>query len=86
VQNPQHLVDLYQKSLKEAGKVKESYEAHFNAISDEATTSGKRRDEAAKSSPSNDDYIDGKNMIIEYNSNDMFGDQEWNPFISLDFN
>jgi hypothetical protein len=80
------LVDLYQKSLKEAGKVKESYESHFNAISDEATTSGKRRDEAAKSSPSNDDYIDGKNMIIEYNSNDMFGDQEWNPFISLDFN
>jgi hypothetical protein len=80
------LVDLYQKSLKEAGKVKESYEPHFNATSDEATTSGKRPDEAAKSSPSNDDYIDGENMIIEYNSNDMFGDQEWNPFISLDFN
>jgi hypothetical protein len=33
-------------------------------------------DEAAKPNPSTDDYIDGENMIIEYNSNDMFGDQE----------
>jgi hypothetical protein len=72
----QHLIDLYHKSLKEAGKAKGSYEAHFNAASDEATTSGKRPDEAAKPSPSTDDYIDGENMIVEYNSNDMFGDQE----------
>jgi hypothetical protein len=73
---PQHLVDLYQKSLKEAGKAKESYEAHFNAASDEATTSGKRPDEAEKPSPSNNKYIDGENMSVEYNSKDMFGDQE----------
>jgi hypothetical protein len=73
---PQHLVDLYQKSLKEAGKVKRSYEAHFNAASNEATTSDKCPDEAAKPSPSTNDYIDGGNMIIEYNSNDMFEDQE----------
>jgi hypothetical protein len=33
-----------------------------------------------------DDYIDGENMIVEYNSNDMFGDQEYAPFIFLDFN
>jgi hypothetical protein len=79
----QHLIDLYQKSLKEAEKAKESYEAHFNATSDEATTSGKRTNEAEKPSPSNDDYIDGENMIVEYNSNDMFGDQEKTP---LDFN
>jgi hypothetical protein len=52
------------------------YEAHFNAASDEAMTSGKHPDEAAKLSPSTDDYIDGENMIIEYNSNDMFRDQE----------
>jgi hypothetical protein len=72
---PQHLVNLYQKSLKEAGKAKGTYEAHFNVASDEATTSGKRPDEAAKPSLSTDDYIDGENMIIEYNPNDMFGDQ-----------
>jgi hypothetical protein len=70
------LIDLYQKSLKEAGKAKGSYEAHFNVTSDEATTSGKRPDEVAKPSLSTDDYIDRENMIIEYNSNDMFGDQE----------
>jgi hypothetical protein len=70
------LVDLYQKSLKEAEKAKGSYEAHFNATSDEAITLCKRPEEAAKPSPSTDDYINGENMIIEYNSNDMFGDQE----------
>jgi hypothetical protein len=70
----QHLVNLYQKSLKDAGKVKGSYEAHFNATSDEATTLSKRPDEAAKPSSSTDEYIDRENMIIEYNSNDMFGD------------
>jgi hypothetical protein len=68
------LIDLYQKSLKEAGKAKGSYEAHFIATSDVATTSGKRPDEATKPSLSTDDYIDRENMI--YNSNDMFGDQE----------
>jgi hypothetical protein len=67
---------LYHKSLKEAGKTIGSYEAHFNAASDEATTSGMPPDEATKPSPMTDDDIDGENMIIEYNSNDMFGDQE----------
>jgi hypothetical protein len=43
-----------------------------------------RPDEAAK--PTTNDYIDGENMIVEYNSNDMFGDQEYAPFILLDFN
>jgi hypothetical protein len=73
---PQHLVDLYQKSLKEAIKAKGSYEAHFNATSDEVMTSGNRPNKAAKPCSSTDDYIDGENMIVEYNSNDMFGDQE----------
>jgi hypothetical protein len=39
-------------------------------------TLGKRPDEDTKPSPSNDDYIDGENMVVGYNSNDMFGDQE----------
>jgi hypothetical protein len=62
------------------------YEVHFNDASDEVTTSSKRLDEAIKPSPSTDDYIDEENMIVEYNSNDMFGDQEYAPFILLDFN
>jgi hypothetical protein len=37
---PQHLVELYQKSLKEANGAKRSYEAHFNDVFKEVTTSG----------------------------------------------
>jgi hypothetical protein len=67
---------LYQKSIKEAEKSKGSYEAHFNAASNEATTSGKRPNEAAQPRPLIDDYTDGERMMVEYNSNDIFGDQE----------
>jgi hypothetical protein len=56
---PQHLVDLYQKSLKEIGKAKGSYEAHFNVAFDAATSSSRRPDEDAKPSLTTDDYIDG---------------------------
>jgi hypothetical protein len=70
------LIDLYQKSLKDVEKAKGSYECHFNAGSDEATTSDKRPDEATKSSLTVDDYIDRENMIVKYNSNDVFGDQD----------
>jgi hypothetical protein len=73
---PQHLVDLYQKSLKEARQDKGSYEGHFNAASDEATSSCKHPNEAAKPSSTVEDYIDGENMIVEYNLNDVFGDQD----------
>jgi hypothetical protein len=44
-----------------------------------------RPDEVAKPNPLTDDYIGGENIIVEYNSNDMFGDQEYAPFILLDF-
>jgi hypothetical protein len=73
---PQHLVDLYQKSLKEVKKAKGSFEAHFNAASDEATTSGKIPDEAEKPSLMVEDYIDRENMIMECNPNNVFGDQD----------
>jgi hypothetical protein len=76
VQNYPTLGRLVPKIPQKAGKGKGSYEAHFNATSDEATTSGKHPDEATKPSPSTDDYIDGENMIVEYDSNDMFGDKE----------
>jgi hypothetical protein len=71
---PQHLVDLYQKSLKEARKAKGSYEAHFNVGSNEAITLGKGPDEDAKPSLTIKDYIDRENMIVEYNLNGVFGD------------
>jgi hypothetical protein len=61
---PQHLVDLYQKSLKEVRKVKGSFEAHFNAVSDEATTLDKIPGEATKPILMVKDYIDGENMIV----------------------
>jgi hypothetical protein len=67
---------LYQKSLKKAGKAKGSFEDYFEASSDEATTSSKRPDEAAKPSLTVENYIDRENMIVEYNSNDVFGDQD----------
>jgi hypothetical protein len=82
---PQHFVDLYQKFVKEAGKAKASYEAYFNTASNEATTSGKCPDEVAKPSLTVKDYIDGENMIVEYNPNDVFGDQYYAPFILIDF-
>jgi hypothetical protein len=61
---PQHLVDLYQKSLKEVRKVKGSFEAHFNVVSDEATTLDKIPGEATKPILMVKDYIDGENMIV----------------------
>jgi hypothetical protein len=67
-------------------KAKGSYKAHFNDASDEATTSDKCPDEATKPSLTSDNYIDGENMIVEYNLNDVFGDQEYAPFIFIDFN
>jgi hypothetical protein len=45
-----------------------------------------RPDEASRPNPSTNDYIDRENMIVEYNSNNMFEDQEYAPFILLDFN
>jgi hypothetical protein len=60
---PQHLVDVYQKPLKKTREAKGSYEAHFNAASDEATTLGKCPDEDAKPSLTINDYIDRENMI-----------------------
>jgi hypothetical protein len=73
---PQHLIGLYQKSLKEVRKAKGSYQAHFNATSNEATTSGKCPDEDAKTNLTVKYYIDRENMIIEYDSNGVFGDQD----------
>jgi hypothetical protein len=60
----------------ESRKAKWSFESHFNAASDEATTSEKIPDEAKKLSLMVRDYIDEENMIVEYNLNDVFVDQD----------
>jgi hypothetical protein len=71
---PQHLVELYQKSLKEANGTKRSYEAHFNDVSKEATTSGTKEEDPKIPRTTDKEDIDMENTIVEYNSNDVFGD------------
>jgi hypothetical protein len=71
---PKHLVKLYQKSLKESNNNKRSYETHFNDMTKVASTSG--------TIPSNPDMpkvtdtydMHMGNTIMEYHSNDVFGD------------
>jgi hypothetical protein len=46
---------------------------------------GKIPDEVAKPSLIVKDYIDGLNMIIKYNPKDVFEDQDYAPFIFIDF-
>jgi hypothetical protein len=77
---------LVPKIPQRGWKAKELYEAHFNAASDQATILSKRPDEAAKPSLTVKDYIGEENMIVEYNSKDMFGDWDLAPFIFIDFN
>jgi hypothetical protein len=71
---PQHLVELYQKSLKEANGAKRSYEAHFNDVSKEATTSETKEEDLKIPRTTDKEDIDMKNTIVEYNSNDVFRD------------
>jgi hypothetical protein len=65
---------LYQKkSLNDAEKSKRSYEAYFNDKSNETTTSEKIPDEVEIPNLMIIDYMGMENIIIEYNSNDVFG-------------
>jgi hypothetical protein len=72
-QTPQHMVELYQKSLKETNGAKISYEAHFNDVSKEATTLGTKTEDPKIPRMADNMDIDLENTIIEYNSNDVFG-------------
>jgi hypothetical protein len=74
VEPPKHLVELYQRSLKESNNNKRSYEAHFNDVSKEATTSGTIPSNPKMPKLTDNDDIDMENTIMEYNSNDVFGD------------
>jgi hypothetical protein len=72
---PQHLVEFYQKYLKKANGTKRSYEVHFNDVSKETTTPGTKVEDPKISRMTNnmDMDMDLENTIIEYNSNDVFG-------------
>jgi hypothetical protein len=70
----QHLVELYPKSLKEVNGAKRSYEAHFNDVSKEAITSETKVEDPKIHRMMDKEDMDLENTIIEYNSNDVFGD------------
>jgi hypothetical protein len=79
---PKHLVALYQKSLGKDKRVQGSgtgYEAHFSILMNstfEAGCSGKDPQNPRTDEPTLnvDDYMESDNTMVEYNSNDMFGD------------
>jgi hypothetical protein len=68
------LVELYQKSLKESNNNKRLYETHFNDVTKEATTSGTIPSHPKMTKLTDNDDMDIENTIVEYNSNDVFGD------------
>jgi hypothetical protein len=63
---------LYQKSLKEANGAKRSYEAHFNDVFIEASTSETKAEDPEIPRMTDNVYIDLENTIIKYNPNDVF--------------
>jgi hypothetical protein len=71
---PKHLVELYQKSLKESNNNKRSYEAHINDMTKEASTLGTIPSNPKMSKLTDTDDMDIENMIVECNFNDAFED------------
>jgi hypothetical protein len=71
---PLHLVELYQRSLKESNNFKRSYEPHFNDETKEATTLGTITSNPEMPNMMNNDDMDMENTIVEYKSNDVFVD------------
>jgi hypothetical protein len=79
---PKHLVALYQESLGKNKKdqgLRSGYEAHFSIPTNSTfEVSCLRKDHQNRSTDEPtltiDDYMDSDNTIVEYTSNDMFGD------------
>jgi len=76
---PQHLVDLYQKSMGHRQKAQgKKYEAHFVPQEHEVGTSAPGSDGAGPSGtkglPQGEASSGDDNMIMEYESNDIFWD------------
>jgi hypothetical protein len=74
---PKYLVELYQRSLKESNNNKRSYESHFNDVTKEDTTSGTIHLNPEMPKLTNNDDMIMENIIVEYNSNDVFGDTSY---------
>jgi hypothetical protein len=71
------LVGLYQRSLKESNNAKRLYEAHFNDVTKETTTLGTIPSNPEMPKLTKNYDIDMENTIMEYNSNDVFGDLKY---------
>jgi hypothetical protein len=71
---PKYLVELYQKSSKESNNNKSSYEAHFNNTTKETSTSETIPSNPEMPKVTNTDDMDMENTIMEYHSNNVFGD------------
>jgi hypothetical protein len=69
-----HLVELYQKSMKESNNNKRSYDSHFNDMTKEASTSGTIPSNPEMPKLIDTDDMDMENTIVEYHSNDVYGD------------
>jgi hypothetical protein len=62
------------KSLKESNNNKRSYETHFNNMTKEASTSGTLPSNPEMPKLMDNDNMDIGNTIVEYHSNDVYGD------------
>jgi hypothetical protein len=62
------------KSLKESNNNKRLYEAHFNDMTKEASTLGAIPSNPKMPKVTDIDDMDMENTIVEYHSNDVFGD------------
>jgi hypothetical protein len=71
---PKYLVELYQKSVKKSNKNKRSYESHFNDMTKEVSTSGIIPSSPEMTKLMDTDDMDMENTIVEYNSNNVYGD------------
>jgi hypothetical protein len=73
-QTTKHLIELYQKSLKKSNNNKRLYEAHFNDMTKEASTSEIIPSNLKMPKETDTDDMDMEDTIMEYNSNDVYGD------------
>ncbi|RLN18478.1 uncharacterized protein C2845_PM02G43700 [Panicum miliaceum] len=76
---PQHLVDLYLKSIRRGENIKgKKYEAHFISHMAETGTLDLAPNGAGpsgtKSMPQGETPLNDDKMVVEYESNDIFGD------------
>jgi hypothetical protein len=65
------------KSLKESNNNKRSYETHFNNMTKEASTSGTLPSNPKMTKLMDNDNMDIENTIVEYHSNDVYGDLKY---------